>query len=126
MQIGVDFDGTLVSYKGFQGMDHIGDLLPGAAEWLQELKAAGHTVVIFTARATDPEGLAFVRRYVREHNLTEVIDGITGSKLYSFDLFLDDRALRFEGTYPTMQELATTRPWWKALTAESFRKQVAQ
>lgn len=32
-------------------------------------------------------------------------------------VYLDDRAIRFEGTFPTAQDIHNARPWNKPLTA---------
>lgn len=113
MRIGVDLDGTLAEYHGYVGPNHVGNLLPGAKKWLEELVAAGHEVLIFTARGNEPEGLAATMAWIKAQGIEPLIKGVTASKLYSFDLFLDDRAVRFEGTYPSVDSIAAIRPWWK-------------
>lgn len=46
----VDLDGVLADYsQGWQGIDHIGDPLPGAVEFVKKLNKLGR-VVIFTCR----------------------------------------------------------------------------
>lgn len=53
--IAVDLDGVLARYDGWRGVDHIGEPLPGAAEFLRRLKAMGARVVIYTTRTNaDP------------------------------------------------------------------------
>ena len=48
--IAVDLDGTLAQYDGWKGIDHIGDPLPGAKEFLQALKDKGFSIEIYTTR----------------------------------------------------------------------------
>ena len=113
MYIGVDLDGTLAEYKGYQGANHIGPLLPGARDWLEALVQDGHKVLIFTARGNDPDGLKATREWIVREGIAHLITDITGSKLYLFDLFVDDRAVRFEGSYPDIAMLTATKPWWR-------------
>lgn len=48
----VDLDGVLADYsKGWQGVDHIGDPIPGAVEFVKKLNELGR-VVIFTSRCS--------------------------------------------------------------------------
>lgn len=114
MRIGVDLDGTLAHYTGYAGPNTIGPLLPGAREWLEAMVKAQHTLIIFTARGNDPEGVAATLKWIETEKLGHLIAGVTGEKLYSFDLFLDDRAVRFEGAYPEVAVIEATRPWWTA------------
>jgi hypothetical protein len=52
----VDLDGVLAKYDHWRGVDHIGDPLPGAVEFLRRIKAAGARVVVYTTRTNaDPE-----------------------------------------------------------------------
>lgn len=53
MIFAIDFDGTLVSQdRPYDDLETPLQLLPGAKEALRSLKAAGHTVVVFSARAS--------------------------------------------------------------------------
>lgn len=49
--IGVDLDGTLAVYGGWQGPDHIGEPVPAMLARVKAWVAAGRDVRIFTARA---------------------------------------------------------------------------
>lgn len=48
--IAVDLDGTLAFYDGWKGWDKIGPVLPGARDFLMELKRRGCEIVIYTTR----------------------------------------------------------------------------
>lgn len=48
--IGVDLDGTLATYTGWQGPDHIGAPIAPMVERVKRWLADGKTVKIFTAR----------------------------------------------------------------------------
>jgi hypothetical protein len=58
--IGVDLDGTLAEYTGWQGAAHIGkpvaDMVARVKQWI----AAGHTVKIFTARVSFPKDVPLI------------------------------------------------------------------
>ncbi len=53
--IGVDLDGTLAQYDGWNGTDHIGDPVPAMLARVQRWLAQGYDVRIFTARVSRPE-----------------------------------------------------------------------
>jgi hypothetical protein len=48
--IGVDLDGTLAIYEGWKGPTHIGEPIPRMLQRMQEWRAKGQEVRIFTAR----------------------------------------------------------------------------
>lgn len=48
--IGVDLDGTLAEYHGWQGHHHIGEPIPAMLERVKRWLAEGKDVRIFTAR----------------------------------------------------------------------------
>ena len=52
--IAIDLDGTLASYSGWKGLEHIGDPLPGAQELIGRLIDEGFDVVLYTTR-TNPD-----------------------------------------------------------------------
>ena len=48
--IGVDLDGCLAEYHGWQGHDHIGPPIPKMVQRVKEALQGGKTIKIFTAR----------------------------------------------------------------------------
>lgn len=50
--IGVDLDGTLAHYEGWQGADHVGEPIPEMLERVQRWLTEGKNVRIFTARVS--------------------------------------------------------------------------
>lgn len=50
-RICVDLDGVLAKYKGWKGLDHIGDPIPGAKAFVEELDKFAE-IVIFTSRCS--------------------------------------------------------------------------
>lgn len=56
--IGVDLDGTLAQYSGWQGAEHIGEPVLLMAARVRQWLAEGKEVRIFTARVSNPTGIA--------------------------------------------------------------------
>lgn len=95
--IGVDLDGTLAVYKGWNGPEHIGEPIPIMIDrvklWIQE----GKNVKIFTARVSDdPYGHAeaAIKNFCEIHIGT--ILPITNIKDYNMIELWDDRAIQLE------------------------------
>ena len=51
----VDLDGTLASYDGWKGSDHIGEPLSGAVEFTHKLSEFADVVIYTTRTNTDPK-----------------------------------------------------------------------
>lgn len=93
----VDLDGVLADFsKGWQGINHIGDPIPGAVEFVKKLNELGR-VVIFTCRCNpliNPER-GLIRRvmvWLNKHGFEydDVYSGI-GKPIAS--AYIDDRAV---------------------------------
>lgn len=104
MRIVIDLDGTICPIKK-PGQTY-SDLkpLPGAVERIRELRAAGHYIIIQTARnmATRQSNLGQVMKHVGKVTLDwlERYD-VEYDELYfgkpNAEVYIDDRAIRFEG-----------------------------
>lgn len=93
--IGVDLDGTLAHYAGWQGADHIGAPVPLMLDRVKEWLAKGIEVRIFTARvAFDADGsvAALVQDWCEKH-LGERL-AVTCQKDYGMVELWDDRAVQ--------------------------------
>ena len=123
--VAVDFDGVLNSYvSGWQGVDDLPDLPnEGAMGWLRDLADADIPVYIFTTRAGHKGGIAAVRDWLFDHLQREYgrIDAarIHGNIQFATGkpratLYLDDRALRFEGQFPSVETITNFKPWRSA------------
>jgi len=95
MHIALDLDGTLAHYNGWRGMDHIGDPIPAMVTKVREWIAAGDKITIFTARVSDqaeaPDASHYITKWLLANDLPPF--EITATKLKSFTLFVDDRAV---------------------------------
>jgi hypothetical protein len=93
--IGVDLDGTLAEYHGWQGINHIGSpvrpMLNRVITWLSE----GKNVKIFTARVSGidhNEARISIAAWCRQHIGREL--EITCTKSMNMVEFWDDRAVQ--------------------------------
>lgn len=115
--IAVDFDGVIHSYTSpWTCPEEINDPpTEGAIEWLNEMEKK-FEVVIFTTRAKDPAGHDAVRDWLREHGYRPPNGPeVTATKPAAL-IYLDDRAVRFDGTnFPTAEDVHRLRPWNKPL-----------
>ena len=94
MIIAIDFDGTIVDDK----YPEIGDLLPNAAETIQQLKKDGHFIIIWTCRAKKPltDAVDFLHRHnipfdsVNSHEPKNILTyGLGAVKVYA-DVYIDN------------------------------------
>lgn len=102
--VGVDLDGTLAHYTGWQGPEHIGAPIPAMVDRVQEWLAAGKTVKVFTARVSSDGSrqrdleAALARNAIiawcQEH--LNVVLEVTNVKDYGMVELWDDRAITVE------------------------------
>lgn len=91
--IGVDLDGTLASYAGWRGLNHIGKPIPVMLARVKHWIAKGYTVKIFTARASEGEmGIAPVKKWLADNGLPEL--EVTNQKDFAMIELWDDRAVQ--------------------------------
>lgn len=115
MIIAVDFDGTLCR----DAYPSIGEPMPGAIKGMQDLKAQGHYLIIWTCRTGDrlrdavnwllEQGIPFDR--VNDHSAANIaLYGAGGNKVYA-DVYIDDKALGgFPGWFVAMDQLKDMSP----------------
>jgi len=121
----LDFDGVLHHMPKFKGYTVIeGEVVAGAAQFLRDAVAI-FTVSIFSCRSRSWFGRQAMRRWTLD--LLQATYGIEeGRGTYEelkfprhkppATVFLDDRALRFEGVWPDLADLMQFKPWnWRRL-----------
>lgn len=110
----VDFDRVIHSYTTpWSGTTSIPDPPnKGAFQWLTEM-VQHYDVHIFSARCQDAHGVNAVRLWMRKHGLSEEVIAKLQFPLgkQSAILYIDDRAFRFQGRFPTTEEVKAFRPW---------------
>jgi hypothetical protein len=121
----LDFDGVVHSYKsGWQGARSIPDPpVDGAIEFMAEALRLGYDVVIHSSRARYWGGIiSAMRQWLKQVSGMMWYDtfdvGIESVRFTRWKpaavVTLDDRGVRFTGTFPKPQELAAMKPWNQA------------
>ncbi|MCB9598345.1 MAG: SHOCT domain-containing protein [Sandaracinaceae bacterium] len=114
--LSVDFDGVLHSYaSGWKGATTIPDPpVEGAIAWLVSVDER-FDLAIVSVRNAHPGAPEAMRGWLRAHGLPgRVLDRIAFPAGHvDAALHLDDRAHRFEGRFPSADELGALRPWYQ-------------
>lgn len=110
----VDFDGVLHSYTSpWAGAEVIPDPpVPGAFAFLAAA-VVRFRVAVFSARSHQPGGIDAMRRWFAAHGLPgHALDALEfPTEKPQAIVYLDDRGWRFDGTWPSLDELAAFQPW---------------
>lgn len=133
----LDFDGVINSYTSpFTTPNDLPDPpMPGAFAFIRQLLSNDFNVFIMSARfprLTDlgdspdkwgPRGLESVIKWFIKHGAQDLIDitmqpKVEGKPSLFFTinkpkavLYIDDRAFKFEGSFPSLEYIATFLPW---------------
>lgn len=110
--VAIDFDGVINSYKsGWKGPAETDEPVPGAALAINTLVDRGYKVVIYSTRAGSPEGKKAIARYLSDMDVEPRVIEITDKKPIA-DVYIDDRAVTFDGNWPAMLErVESFKPW---------------
>lgn len=97
--IGVDLDGTLAQYTGWNGpsrdFNHIGEPIPEMAKRVHDWINRGIEVRIFTARASVPEYIPPIRLWLEKYfGEKAALIGITNVKDFGMVELWDDLSIR--------------------------------
>ena len=96
---GIDLDGTLAEYNGWKGPTHIGKAIPKMLDKVKSWVNKGIRIVIFTARAEDPDNVPAIVEWLEDNGIGGL--EITNIKTPDISRIYDDRAIqvkRNEGT----------------------------
>ena len=119
----LDFDGVIHSYtSGWKGASVIPDPpVPGALPFIVE--ALKHfKVVIYSSRSHQPNGIEAMIQWLGYWSVNEMpgdFDHATWSSIQwpqhkpSAFVTIDDRAITFKGTWPSIEEIKNFKPWNK-------------
>jgi hypothetical protein len=110
--IAIDFDGVLSDYSG-KFSPRLDPPVDGAIAAIKDYQDAGLEVCIYTTRADGPEAIIRLEAWLIEHGLPsrrvkQIL--ITGRKPPAV-VYLDDRAWRFTGIFPSPEEIKNFRTW---------------
>lgn len=120
----LDFDGVIHSYSsGWKGADVIPDPpVPGAIAFMREA-VKRFRVAIYSSRSGQPGGIQAMGEWLGFHVLDERLsdqEDLAWASAIEWPtekpaamVTLDDRAITFTGTWPTLDALATFKPWNK-------------
>ena len=114
----VDFDGVIHSYSsGWKGADNIPDLpVPGAMEWLiHTSQEPDYEVAIYSARSAQAGGIQAMKAWLAKHGMPggNIDDLSFPTQKPPAYLTIDDRAICFRGTFPSVLELDSFQSWIK-------------
>jgi hypothetical protein len=91
--ISFDLDGTLAEYHGFDPKNpNPGKPIPKMMDVLRKHLENGDRVKIFTARATDPKSIPYIKQWLKNNNLPDL--EITNVKDVWCKMMYDDRAVQ--------------------------------
>lgn len=128
----LDFDGVIHSYtSGWQGADKIPDLpVPGALDFIITA-LPDFEIHIFSSRSYQFGGRAAMQEWLHKH-MIEALSRFMSPELAKARaelkilksikwptekppamITIDDRAITFTGTWPSVQELLNFKPWHK-------------
>jgi len=119
----VDFDGVIHSYSsGWQGVETISDpVVPGFFDWLTEVNA-DFQVQVYSSRSKVPKAILAMMKWIEQQHNTHVLGGGKPAPIDSLTfahekpaayLTIDDRAITFKGTFPSVASMKAFKPWHK-------------
>ena len=110
-----DFDGVIAQYDGFKGHDHSGEPIPATVEAIRTLKRRGHKILIYSTRTSDS-----LKTYCETHGIpvdyyNENPEVSTGSPKPVAYLYIDDRAVRYDGqsAEQLLEDIESFEVYWK-------------
>jgi hypothetical protein len=87
----IDLDGTLAQYKGWKGIQHIGDPVVMMMRRLFIYLDEGYVVKIFTARSNHPDAVPYIKEWLKQFGLEDL--EVTNIKGFDMVKLYDDRAV---------------------------------
>jgi hypothetical protein len=116
--VAIDFDGVISKYKSYEGKGVFGEPTPCCVEAIKALKDRGWIVIIHTTRSETHQ----IKEYLDKHMVAydyinynpENIDRGCNMGKPLADIYIDDRAVRFNGDWMhTIEEVLNFKPYWK-------------
>lgn len=121
--IAVDLDSTIADNTKWVDRQTFGLPVHGVKDFLNRLRTVGAYIIVYTARiggVTEQDGLSIdqmaglVMQYMNKFNLPFDEVWVKEGKPKA-DVYLDDRAINFNGSYDGLfEKVLTFSPWQKA------------
>lgn len=92
LNVCIDFDGVLNTYKGWKGEKHLYTPIEGVHEFLEELHEKYNVIILSTRNPND------ISIWLYRYALLDFIDEITEKKPKAI-AYIDDRAINFDGDF---------------------------
>ena len=110
--LALDFDGVLHSYaSGWQGACTVADEPTQGAQAFCERAIKHFALLVYSTRCAYPGGAQAIMLWLDQHcfpaGMWVSVDGVKAPATVT----LDDRAWRFDGDWPDVEELAVFQPW---------------
>jgi hypothetical protein len=122
----VDFDGVIHSYKsGWKGATVISDPVnPGFFEWLDEV-SQHFKIVVYSSRSKEAGACDAVALWLADQRkkwrdaggVSSITDGTPVDVEFAHEkpaayLTIDDRAICFDGNWPSAETMRNFKPWY--------------
>lgn len=105
--IGLDFDGLLHDYAGWDGPVPTGGIVPGAKEFVHWLIQRNYKPVIFSSRANHPMGKSAIEAWLVQWGFPPLDVSLQKPEA---KLYVDDRGFRFEGDFRPVIDFLIKNP----------------
>jgi hypothetical protein len=120
IRVAVDFDGVICDFKeGYKAPGTFGLLIPGAKDGLEILHLLGYYIIVYSCRGETDLIKKFLDEndvyydVVNEHTVDTNPKFIQNPNKVVADIYLDDRAIRFHGSWEdTVNEIESFKPWY--------------
>lgn len=111
----IDIDGTICQHDGWKGEEFFGEIMQDAKEYITRLHNEGNTIIIHTGRNNNE----LIRKFLTSNeipfdaiNENPKLKGIERSGKPLADIYLDDRAISFNGNWKDAYEkIKSFKPW---------------
>lgn len=121
LTICIDFDGVIHSYtSGWKGIDVISDP-PNNKSFAALTEYVKHfEVCIYSSRSKNQNGIEAIKKWFAEYGWPQDGKGdLIGLKFPTEKpaafITIDDRAICFDGHFPTSEEIKAFKPWYQKL-----------
>lgn len=107
--LALDFDGVLHTHP-YNGGVMPGQPHPGAQDFVHSMVRSGWSVIVHSARSDSAASRSVIQRWLQIHGFPALY--VTNRKPQGTAVYLDDRAMRFNGTWPTPTQVDSyATPW---------------